>query len=98
MALHIFNTPHIHQIQKCIEEHSTEDAIVLIEEAATKILCSDWAPAITTEAPKLFVLSTNTSADGKCSDSEIVEQKSALNIDFSEFVELTSRHNPIISW
>lgn len=98
MALHIFNTPNTHQIQECIDEGSPADAILLVEKAATQILCSDWKPAVTSTAPRVFVLTSSNLSASKNLESDTLEQKSASGIDFPAFVELTTKYNPIISW
>lgn len=90
MSLHIFNKIHEESLEQCISNCTKNDVIIFIEEAATAAQSDTWqqrrfpCPA--------FQLT---------SDASTAEPKKAYGIpaiDQRKFVELTTQHNPLVSW
>lgn len=98
MSLHIFSKLQARHLEQCIDNCSQEDAIVFIGAAADEILKSH-TPLLTRNC-RVFLLSENVTSAPKDSlqFSRSTKDRGLTEINQEGFVQLTTLHNPLVSW
>ena len=100
MTLHIINKSPTHDrsLLDCLQSIGTNDAILLINDAAYALSCEcEVTIGLLNQLgrTKLFFLGEDIELRGiKLNHVEF----GFTEIDYVEFVELTTKHNPILSW
>lgn len=98
MSLHILNKLQEKQLKQCIENCSERDVIVLIEAAADKLRTIDSTLPVPSCSVFLLTKRGSKTNQDNLQSSDSTKDWDVTEIDQEEFVQLTTLHNPLVSW
>ncbi len=93
MTLHLFSNTEAKQLTECLTHCTETDAIVLMNETALEGLQANLTMQQTPKV-KTYLLTQENRPEAKHQPSDSIIRK----INMTELVELTTEHNPILSW